>query len=159
MLDIKAMPTSVTGRRDAFQTLRQHGGLSGFPKREESIYDVFETGHSSTSISAALGMALARDQKGEKYHVVAVIGDGSLTGGMSFEALNYAGDLGRNLIVVVNDNKMSIGNNVGALSTYLSRLRTDPVYFKGKEEIEHLMKRLPPRIQGIKAGRKAEGQR
>lgn len=133
----------ITGRRDDFFTLRQHGGLSGFPKREESIYDVFETGHSSTSISAALGMAIARDQRGEKYHVIAVIGDGSLTGGMAFEALNYAGDLGRNLIVVVNDNKMSIGKNVGALSKYLSRLRTDPVYYRGKEEIEHLMKRLP----------------
>ena len=133
----------LTGRKDCFSTLRQYGGLSGFPKREESIFDVFETGHSSTSISAALGIALARDQKGEDYKVIAVIGDGSLTGGMSFEALNYAGDMGRDLIVVVNDNKMSIGNNVGALSKYLSRLRTDPVYYKGKEEVEQLMKRLP----------------
>lgn len=133
----------VTGRREQFDTLRQYGGLSGFPKREESIYDTFATGHSSTSISAALGMALARDQRGEQFHVVAVIGDGSLTGGMAFEALNYAGDSGKNLIVVLNDNKMSIGKNVGALSTYLSRVRTDPVYFKGKEEAENLMKRLP----------------
>lgn len=133
----------ITGRKDQFHTLRQHGGLSGFPKREESVYDVFETGHASTSISAALGMALARDQKGDDFNVVAVIGDGSLTGGMAFEALNYAGDLGRNLIVVLNDNKMSIESNVGALSKYLSRIRTDPFYFKSKEEVEHLMKRLP----------------
>lgn len=133
----------ITGRKEQFGTLRQYGGISGFPKREESAYDAFDTGHSSTSVSAALGMALARDHQGEKYHVVAVIGDGSLTGGMSFEALNYAGDLGRNLIVVVNDNKMSIGSNVGAMSKYLNRLRTDPVYYKGKEEIEQLMKRLP----------------
>ncbi len=133
----------LTGRKNSFSTLRQYGGISGFPKREESIFDVFETGHSSTSISAALGMALARDHKGEDYNVIAVIGDGSLTGGMSFEALNYAGDLGCNLIVVLNDNKMSIGRNVGALSQYLSRLRTDPAYFKSKEEMEVFMKRLP----------------
>lgn len=133
----------VTGRKDRFCSLRQYGGLSGFPKREESVFDAFDTGHSSTSVSAALGMVLARDYQGEKYHVIAVIGDGSLNGGMSFEALNYAGDLGRNLIVVVNDNKMSIGSNVGAMSKYLNRLRTDPAYYRGKEEIEQLMKRLP----------------
>ncbi|HBT20452.1 MAG TPA: 1-deoxy-D-xylulose-5-phosphate synthase [Peptococcaceae bacterium] len=133
----------ITGRRDKFDTLRCYGGLSGFPKREESIYDVFNTGHASTSISAALGIALARDIKGEKYKVIAVIGDGALTGGMAFEALNYAGHLGKDLIVVLNDNKMSIDKNVGALSSYLSRLRTDPMYFKGKEEIENLLKKLP----------------
>jgi len=133
----------ITGRKDSFCTLRQYQGISGFPKRDESEFDAFDTGHSSTSVSAALGMALARDHQGENYHVVAVIGDGSLTGGMAFEALNYAGDLGRNLIVVVNDNKMSIGSNVGAMAKYLNRLRTDPVYYRGKEEIEQLMKRLP----------------
>jgi len=133
----------ITGRRDRFNTLRCYGGLSGFPKREESIYDVFNTGHASTSISAALGIASARDIKGEKYKVIAVIGDGALTGGMAFEALNYAGHLGKDLIVVLNDNKMSIDKNVGALSSYLSRIRTDPMYFKGKEEIENLLKKLP----------------
>jgi len=133
----------LTGRRERFKTIRCYGGLSGFPKREESIYDVFNTGHASTSISAALGIALARDHKGEKFDVIAVIGDGALTGGMAFEALNYAGHLGRDLIVILNDNKMSIDKNVGALSSYLSRLRTDPMYFKGKEEIESLIKRLP----------------
>ena len=144
----------ITGRKDRFCTLRQYQGLSGFPKREESEYDAFDTGHSSTSISAALGMALARDYQDEKYHVVAVIGDGSLTGGMAFEALNYAGDLGRNLIVVVNDNKMSIGSNVGAMAKYLNRLRTDPVYYRGKEEIEQLMKRLPHGSRMLKLGEK-----
>jgi len=133
----------LTGRRKRFKTIRCYGGLSGFPKREESIYDVFNTGHASTSISAALGITLARDHKGEKFDVIAVIGDGALTGGMAFEALNYAGHLGRDLIVILNDNKMSIDKNVGALSSYLSRLRTDPMYFKGKEEIESLIKRLP----------------
>lgn len=133
----------VTGRRDAFATLRQHGGLSGFPKRSESVHDVFDTGHSSTSVSAALGLAVARDIKKESYHVVAVIGDGALTGGEAFEALNHAGHLGTRLIVVLNDNEMSIANNVGALSRYLSRLRTDPAYFRSKEEIEHLLRKIP----------------
>lgn len=147
----------ITGRKDQFPTLRQYGGLSGFPKREESEFDVFDTGHSSTSISAALGIALARDRKGEDYNVIAVIGDGSLTGGMSFEALNYAGDLGRKLIVVVNDNKMSIGRNVGALSQYLNRLRTDPVYYRGKEEIQQLMKRLPHGSRVVKLAERLKG--
>lgn len=139
----------ITGRRDRFSTLRQYKGLSGFPKVAESNHDSFDTGHSSTSVSAALGMALARDYKGEKYHVVAVIGDGALTGGMAFEALNHAGHLGTDLIVVLNDNEMSIANNVGALSGYLTRIRTDPKYFKGKEELENLLRKLPaigPRV-------------
>ncbi len=133
----------LTGRQVQFATLRQYGGISGFPKPEESIHDAFVTGHSSTSISAALGMALARDLKGDSHSVVAVIGDGSLTGGMAFEAMNHAGHLKTNLIVVLNDNEMSIAPNVGALSGYLSRLRTDPMYSKGKDEIAELLQKLP----------------
>lgn len=133
----------LTGRREEFQTLRQAGGISGFPKREENPHDSFNTGHSSTSISAALGLASARDLKGERNYVTAVIGDGALTGGMAFEALNHAGHIGLNLIVVLNDNEMSIAENVGALAGYLSRMRTDPRYFKQKEEMENLFKKIP----------------
>jgi 1-deoxy-D-xylulose-5-phosphate synthase len=133
----------LTGRREQLATIRQYGGLSGFPKTRESAHDCFETGHSSTSISAALGFALARDLNRESHAVVAVIGDGALTGGMSFEAMNHAGHLGTRLIVVLNDNKMSINNNVGALSGYLSRLRTDPLYYKSKGEIEDILLRIP----------------
>jgi 1-deoxy-D-xylulose-5-phosphate synthase len=133
----------VTGRRDNFTTLRKKGGISGFPKREESAHDAFETGHSSTSISAALGMAKARDLAGDNYSVVAVIGDGALTGGMSFEALNHAGDFPTNLIVILNDNEMSISHNTGALSNYLSKLRTEPAYFKLKGEIETILNKVP----------------
>ena len=133
----------LTGRREQLATIRQDGGLSGFPKARESVHDCFETGHSSTSISAALGFALARDLNGENHAVVAVIGDGALTGGMSFEAMNHAGHVGTRLIVVLNDNEMSINNNVGALSGYLSRLRTDPLYYKSKGEIEDLLLRIP----------------
>jgi len=133
----------ITGRREQFSTLRSYGGLSGFPKPEESAHDAFATGHSSTSISAALGMVLARDLKGGRHSVVAVIGDGSMTGGMAFEALNHAGQLKKDLIVVLNDNKMSISANVGAMSGYLSRMRTDPKYSKGKDEIEQILHRIP----------------
>jgi 1-deoxy-D-xylulose-5-phosphate synthase len=133
----------ITGRREQFDTLRRYGGLSGFPRPDESEHDTFATGHSSTSISAALGMALARDFKGEKHSVVAVIGDGAMTGGMAFEALNHAGHLKTDLIVVLNDNEMSISPNVGAMSGYLSRIRTDPKYSRGKEEIEQLLRRIP----------------
>lgn len=133
----------LTGRKDLMSTLRQYGGLSGFPKSEESIHDAFNTGHSSTSISAALGMAIARDLQQEDYSVVAVIGDGALTGGMAFEALNHAGIEGRDLIVILNDNEMSISRNVGAMSGYLNRLRTDPSYSRTKEEIEHHLMRIP----------------
>ncbi|WP_258359202.1 1-deoxy-D-xylulose-5-phosphate synthase [Moorella sulfitireducens (nom. illeg.)] len=142
----------LTGRRSQFSTLRQFGGLSGFPKRSESPYDAFDTGHSSTSISAALGLALARDLKGENYQVVAVIGDGALTGGMAFEAMNHAGHLKTNMIVVLNDNEMSISGSVGGMASYLSRLRTDPMYSRGKEELENLLNRLPrvgPRVLKI----------
>lgn len=133
----------LTGRQNDMPTLRQYGGLSGFPKVEESVYDTFNTGHSSTSISAALGMALARDLKGDKNTVVAVIGDGALTGGMAYEALNHAGHEGRDIIVVLNDNEMSISKNVGAMSTYLNRLRTDPSYSRTKEDIEAALNRIP----------------
>lgn len=139
----------LTGRLSRFATLRQYGGLSGFPKRAESPYDAFDTGHSSTSISAALGFALARDLKGDDYQVVAVIGDGALTGGMAFEAMNHAGHLKTNLIVILNDNEMSISAPVGGMAAYLSRMRTDPMYSRSKEELENLLNRLPhvgPRV-------------
>lgn len=129
----------LTGRKDRFGTLRQLGGISGFPKTEESIYDTFNTGHSSTSISAALGLARARDMKGENYSVAAVIGDGALTGGMAFEALNDAGNSKTNILVILNDNGMSIAPNVGGLSRYLSRIRTRPFYYKTRESIQSLI--------------------
>ena len=109
----------LTGRRDSFSTLRKEGGISGFPKREESECDAFDTGHSSTSLSVAAGMAMARDLKGQKNRVVAVIGDGSLSGGMAYEALNNIGRFGTNVIVVLNDNEMSISKNVGGIANYL----------------------------------------
>lgn len=133
----------ITGRKSCFNTLRQYGGLSGFPKKCESIYDIFETGHSSTSISAALGMSRARDIKGEHYSVVAVIGDGAMTGGMAFEALNDAGDSNTNITVILNDNQMSISHNVGSLSTYLSKLRTEPAYNKFKENFQNTLSKIP----------------
>jgi len=133
----------LTGRKKEFPTLRLYKGLSGFPKRCESPHDAFGTGHSSTSISAALGYACARDVKGEDYNVVAVIGDGALTGGEALEALNNAGDQHRKLIVVLNDNEMSISKNVGALSEYLSEIRTNPHYTKVKSEAENLLKSIP----------------
>ncbi len=133
----------LTGRWQQMDSLRQFGGLSGFPKSEESPHDAFNTGHSSTSISAALGLVLARDIRKEQHSVVAVIGDGALTGGMAFEALNHAGQEGRDLVVVLNDNEMSISRNVGAMSAYLNRLRTDPSYSRKKEEIETALNRIP----------------
>jgi 1-deoxy-D-xylulose-5-phosphate synthase len=133
----------LTGRLDRFHTLRQFEGVSGFPKICESSHDAFGVGHSSTSISAALGLALARDLEGRKHSVVAVIGDGALTGGMAFEALNHAGHVKTDITVVLNENEMSIAENVGSLSKYLSRLRTDPKYFRVKEDIENLIKRIP----------------
>ena len=133
----------LTGRRDAFKTLRKKGGITGFPNRSESVYDAFGVGHASTSISAALGMALARDARGEKNQVIAVIGDGALTGGESFEALNNAGDLGTKLIVVLNDNEMSIDANVGAMSEYLSRIRIAPQYARAKRDMGSLLMSIP----------------
>lgn len=133
----------LTGRWPRFGTLRRHGGLSGFPKRCESEHDPFGTGHSSTSISAALGLALARDTRGDNYKVIAVIGDGALTGGMAFEALNHAGHIKADLMVVLNDNEMSISSNVGAMAAYLGRIRSDPKYSRLKAEFEQRLSRIP----------------
>ncbi len=125
----------LTGRREGFDTLRKYGGMSGFPKRKESDCDAFDTGHSSTSISAGLGMVCARDLKGTDETIVSVIGDGALTGGMAFEALNNAGKLETNFIIVLNDNNMSIAENVGGLSNYLNGIRTAEPYLELKEGI------------------------
>jgi len=133
----------ITGRRQMFSTLREYKGLAGFPKRSESPYDPFGTGHSSTSISAALGMAVARDLKGEKRKVVAIIGDGSLTAGLAFEGLNQAGHLDKDLVVILNDNEMCISPTKGALSHYLSRRLTDPKYLHFREEIKKLISGKP----------------
>jgi len=133
----------LTGRKDLFPTIRKYKGISGFPKRRESPHDVFDVGHSSTSISAGLGYALSRDIKEEKYNVVSVIGDGAMTAGMAFEALNHAGDTGTKLIVILNDNEMSISENVGGLSKYLNKIRTAPTYFKVKEDVEAILNRIP----------------
>lgn len=133
----------LTGRREQFSTLRQFGGLSGFPKCEESPYDAFNTGHSSTSISAALGLATARDLEGRSSYVAAVIGDGALTGGMAYEALNDAGLLKKNFIVILNDNEMSICKNVGGISNYLTKIRSKPEYFKLKAALERGFRRVP----------------
>lgn len=133
----------LTGRFPLFHTLRKLGGISGFPKIEESPHDAFGTGHSSTSISAALGMAEARDIRGEERKVIAVIGDGALTAGMAFEALNHAGHLKRDLIVILNDNEMSISKNVGALSEYLNRILTGNLYRKFKDETKQFLKSIP----------------
>lgn len=133
----------LTGRRAGFKNLRKFGGMSGFPKKIESEHDVFETGHSSTSISAALGMAVARDLKGEDSHVIAVIGDGALTGGMAYEALNNAGRGHTNLIVILNDNEMSISENVGGMCKYLNRLRSKKEYLQAKEDVESALYKVP----------------
>ncbi|MBP3964375.1 1-deoxy-D-xylulose-5-phosphate synthase [Paenibacillus lignilyticus] len=133
----------LTGRMDQFDTLRKYKGLCGFVKRSESPHDVWEAGHSSTSLSAAMGMALARDLKGEKNKVVAIIGDGALTGGMALEALNHIGHEKKNLMVILNDNEMSIAPNVGALHHYLGKIRTDRHYQKAKEELNQLLNKIP----------------
>ncbi len=133
----------LTGRRHLFPTLRKYKGLCGFVKRSESEHDVWEAGHSSTSLSAAMGMIIARDLKGEDNKVVAVIGDGAITGGMALEALNHIGHEKKNLTVVLNDNEMSIAPNVGAIHNYLCKIRSDKAYLKTKEEVEHLLKRVP----------------
>ncbi|EXX86618.1 1-deoxy-D-xylulose-5-phosphate synthase, partial [Paenibacillus darwinianus] len=133
----------LTGRMDRFDTLRQYKGLCGFVKRAESEHDVWEAGHSSTSLSAAMGMALARDLKGDDNKVVAVIGDGALTGGMALEALNHIGHEKKKLIVVLNDNEMSIAPNVGALHNYLGKIRSDRHYIKAKDELQHLLNKIP----------------
>ena len=133
----------LTGRKEDFSGLRTFGGMSGFPKHKESLCDAFDTGHSSTSISAALGYARARDLKGEDRTVVAVIGDGSLTGGMAYEALNNVSHLKSNMIIVLNDNKMSISENVGGLSKHLTALRTRESYMDFKMDVEKKLKQIP----------------
>jgi 1-deoxy-D-xylulose-5-phosphate synthase len=133
----------LTGRREMFSTLRQYKGLCGFPKMRESEHDCWETGHSSTSLSGAMGMVAARDLKGEDYKVIPVIGDGALTGGMALEALNHIGESQSDMIVILNDNEMSISPNVGAIHNHLARLRTNKSYNKMKDEIQHLLKKIP----------------
>ncbi|CUL33859.1 1-deoxy-D-xylulose-5-phosphate synthase [Listeria monocytogenes] len=126
----------LTGRANQFGTLREHGGLDGFPKRKESIHDVFETGHSSTSLSAAAGMVIARDIKKEDFYVIPIIGDGALTGGMALEALNHIGDMGKDMIVILNDNDMSIAPNVGAIHNILGKLRTSDTSKQTKTNVD-----------------------
>src|SRR5699024_7028797 len=133
----------LTGRAKDFDTLRQYKGLCGFPKMVESEHDVWEAGHSSTSLSAAMGMALARDIKGEDNYVIPIIGDGALTGGMALEALNHIGHEKTNVTVVLNDNEMSIAPNVGALHSILGKLRTAGKYHYAKDELEFILKKIP----------------
>jgi len=146
----------ITGRRDRFSTLRTYGGVCGFPKRTESPYDVHDTGHASTSISVALGMACARDAVGGTETVVAVIGDGSLTGGMAFEALNHLGHLQKRMIVLLNDNEMSISPNVGALSGYLARVRLDRRYRRLRDDVESALGRTKIGAAMVAAGEAAK---
>ena len=133
----------LTGRRDRFQTLRQRGGLSGFPSPKESPYDTFLVGHGGTSLSTALGLLLAQEARGTEGRVVAVIGDGAIGAGMAFEALNHIGHLGKPLLVVLNDNRMSISRTVGALAKYLSVMRAAPLYNELKREVRSLLDALP----------------
>jgi len=147
----------LTGRREDFATLRQFGGICGFPRRQESLHDVFNTGHGSTSVGAALGMAKARDLAGGQEQIIAVIGDGSLTGGMALEALNYAGHLKSNLLVVLNDNEMSISPSVGAIAGYLSRIRLDPHYIRARDNFDRMLGRLPRGAQMLDGVRRFKG--
>jgi len=146
----------ITGRRERFGTLRSFGGVCGFPKGTESVYDVHDTGHASTSISVALGLAAARDLNGTDETIVAVIGDGSLTGGMAFEALDHAGHLGSRLIVLLNDNEMSIAPNVGALSSYLARVRLDRRYRRLRDDVESALARTKVGAAMVAAGEAAK---
>jgi len=130
----------LTGRKDKFQTIRQFKGLSGFPNKYESIYDAVTCGHSSTSISLASGMAAARDLKDEKRKIIAIIGDAALAGGMSLEALNYSGEVRKDLIVILNDNEMSISAPIGAMAKYLNRVISTPIYNRVRKEVEGLVK-------------------
>jgi 1-deoxy-D-xylulose-5-phosphate synthase len=145
----------LTGRFDRFHTLRQLGGIAGYPRRSESAHDPFGTSHGSTSIAAALGYAAARDLKGGKNHVIAVIGDGALTGGMAFEGLNNAGELGKRLIVILNDNEMSISPNIGAIHRYLTKLTTSRVYRAFERDVWELLGKLPA---GGKKAQEAAGR-
>lgn len=138
----------LTGRRAGFDDLRKYGGMSGFPKRKESECDAFDTGHSSTSISAGLGYVAARDIKGEEHSVISIIGDGAMTGGMAYEALNNASRLKSNFIIVLNDNNMSISENVGGMSRYLNGLRTAEAYTGLKKGVEDTLMKIP--VQGEK---------
>ena len=133
----------LTGRKEGFDQLRKYGGMSGFPKRKESPYDAFDTGHSSTSISAGLGLAQAREITEEDYSVISVIGDGALTGGMAYEALNNAAQIRKNFIIVLNDNEMSISRNVGGMSKYLSSVRTKEGYAELKLRVERTLSAIP----------------
>ena len=142
----------LSGRRDGFNDLRQFGGMSGFPKRKESPYDAFDTGHSSTSISAGLGIAQARDILGEDYSVISVIGDGALTGGMAYEALNNAAQMKKNFIIILNDNEMSISPNVGGMSKYLGSVRTRESYTALKKGVEHALNAIPGVGKSIATG-------
>jgi 1-deoxy-D-xylulose-5-phosphate synthase len=147
----------LTGRRDTFSTLRTLGGMSGFPKRSESPHDAFDAGHSSTSISAALGFAAARDLKHDSNKVIAVIGDGSMTGGLAYEGLNHAGHLNKDLIVIINDNEMSIAENVGALSNFMSRTMTNDFVHRIKKDVQHFLEGLDGVGQSVlHVARKAE---
>ena len=143
----------LTGRNQQFDTLRQFGGMSGFPKKNESDADCFETGHSSTSVSAAVGMARARDIQGQTYKVVAVIGDGAFTNGMVYEALNDAGTMKSSVVFILNDNGMSIARNVGGMSKYLGKIRSGKTYVKAKKNIKSGLGRIPligsPIVRGI----------
>jgi 1-deoxy-D-xylulose-5-phosphate synthase len=134
----------ITGRRDRMDSMRQAGGLSGFPKRSESEFDAFGVGHSSTSISAALGMAIAAQANGDLRHSVAIIGDGALTAGQAYEALAHAGDLNANLLVILNDNEMSISKNVGGMSNYLARLLSGRFYASARETSKKVLENIPP---------------
>ena len=133
----------LTGRRELFHTLRQYGGLSGFCKREESIYDTFNAGHAGTGVSAAIGMAAARELAGQRHRVVCVVGDGAMTSGMTLEAMQHVGGLQKDLLVILNDNQMSISRNVGSLSAYLSRTFTGGFVTHVKEEAKHLLQAIP----------------
>ncbi|MFH1860186.1 MAG: 1-deoxy-D-xylulose-5-phosphate synthase [bacterium] len=133
----------LTGRRDSFGSLRTFQGISGFPRREESPYDAFSTGHASTSISAALGMAIARDMSKELHKIIAIIGDGSISGGLAFEALNHVGYLGKDMLVILNSNEMSISPTVGALSKYLNKILTAPIYNRFRKDVQELLAKVP----------------
>lgn len=147
----------LTGRKEQFHTLRTLDGISGFPKRAESRHDHFDAGHSSTSISAATGMVVARDLKGSAHKVIAVIGDGSMTGGLAYEGLNHAGHLNKDMVVILNDNEMSIAENVGALSTFLSRTITSEFVHKAKKDLEHFLEGLDTIGHNVlKVAKKAE---
>ena len=147
----------ITGRRDRFSTLRQYGGVCGFPKRSESPFDAFDTGHASDSLSVALGMAAARDTRGSDETILVVIGDGSMTGGMAFEALNHIGHLGTRLVIILNDNEMSISENVGALASYLARVRLDPRYTRLRDGVESRLAANPIGRVMVGAGEAVKG--